>query len=188
MKKEDLLISPKWKEIQGYENLYLISIDGEIWSLCSNKIIKTYISKFGYERVVLTHNKKQKNFLVHRLVALAFIPNLNNYPAINHKDENKTNNNVKNLEWCTSKYNCNYGTRIKRISEKLKQSHKGKHFSRDTEFKKGYNAKMVRELTTNTVYSSMQEASTHTGVPAGNICMCCKGKLKQTRGLKWEYC
>ena len=74
----------------------------------------------GYLYVGLrNHIKTQKNFLIHRLVAQAFLPNPNNYPVINHKDENKLNNNVNNLEFCTQKYNLNYGNHYERISNKL---------------------------------------------------------------------
>lgn len=79
--------------------------------------IKQYLDKDGYCRVMLTTGLEKTKFIpVHRLVAKAFIPNPNNYPCINHKDEEKTNNNVENLEWCNVKYNNSYGTRMKRIS------------------------------------------------------------------------
>ena len=119
----------KWKDIPGYEGLYQVSNLGEIKSLNyrntgKEKIIKPRKNKGGYLRVVLCKNGKQKDFLVHRLVAVAFIPNHNNYNQVNHKDENPSNNNVNNLEWCTSKYNSNYGNRNKKLSE----SHKGKKY------------------------------------------------------------
>lgn len=118
-----------WKDIEGYEGLYQISNLGRVKSLekyvntaiknntkvkRKEQILKQY-NKNGYLQVTLTHNNKRKYFGVHRLVANAFIPNLNNYPQVNHKDENTLNNCVDNLEWCTAKYNCNYGTRNSRI-------------------------------------------------------------------------
>ena len=74
------------------------------------QMLKLY-DKQGYKEVVLTHNNKRHYFKVHRLVASAFIPNPNNLPQVNHKNENKLDNTVPNLEWCSSKYNCSYGNR-----------------------------------------------------------------------------
>ena len=189
--ENEALLTEKWKDIPNYEGLYKISNTGKVLSLSNyggKKFIrKTIIDKYGYERVVLVKNQKQKNCLVHRLVAQAFIPNPNNYPQVNHKDENKANNSLENLEWCTRKYNCNYGTRLQKLSEKLKVIRKGKHFSRNTEFKKGDNSKMVIDITTNKKYNSMREAYEDTGIPTGNICLCCFGKIKQTKGHIWRY-
>lgn len=112
-----------WKPINGYENIYLISSYGRVWNIKYNKIMKNQ-QKHGYLALTLTKDKKQKGYLIHRLVALHFIPNPNNYPQVNHMDENKQNNHVENLEWCTSQYNNNYGTRNKRISKKNKHKPK----------------------------------------------------------------
>ena len=106
------------KDINGYEGLYRIDDHGNVYSIKSNKQISYFIRNNGYKRVTLFKNGKSKNISIHRLVAIAFIPNPNDLPQVNHKDENKLNNNVDNLEWCSSKYNANYGTRIKRITEK----------------------------------------------------------------------
>lgn len=109
-------IIEEWKDVPNYEGLYQVSNLGRIKSLrdkngkAREKILKLKLSKFGYYQICLCKNGKQKWYFVHRLVALAFIPNPNNLPQINHIDENKTNNYVENLEWCTSKYNSNYGT------------------------------------------------------------------------------
>lgn len=92
----------------------------------------------GYKVVILYKDGKKKTYLVHRLVAIAFIPNPNNLPIINHKDENKTNNNVNNLEWCTYEYNNTYGTARKRASEKMRGENNpnyGKHHSEETKKK-----------------------------------------------------
>lgn len=122
-----------WKDIEGYEGLYQVSNMGNIkrvehedyrcrqgYRVFKERILKPYISTKGYKRVNLSKNNKKKEVPVHRLVAMAFIENPNNYPQINHKDENKFNNNVDNLEWCTCKYNNNYGTKSQRISATLK--------------------------------------------------------------------
>lgn len=109
-----------WKDIKNYERFYQISNLGNIKNY-RNKLLQPRINKSGYNRVILHKDKHGKEFLVHRLVAEAFIPNPNNLPCINHKDENKANNCVENLEWCTQKYNSNYGNiRIKQHNTRLK--------------------------------------------------------------------
>jgi hypothetical protein len=100
-----------WENIKGYEKLYQISTLGRVKSLQKNKIMKIRRNKkYNYCDVLLRKNKKNKRFYIHRLVAEIFIYNPKNYPIINHKDEDKTNNRVDNLEWCTYKYNSNYRT------------------------------------------------------------------------------
>ena len=100
-------------EIPGYEGLYYIEPNGEIYSqdriaygrFREGQKINPFVHKDGYYRVVLSKNGTPKTFLVHRLLALTYIPNPNNYPCINHIDCNKQNNNLNNLEWCTQMYN-----------------------------------------------------------------------------------
>ena len=123
-----------WKDIKGYEGLYQISNYGEVKSLekkagfstRKEKILKQHLDKDGYVKVYLCKNNKVKFLSVHRLIAEAFIPNPNNFPQINHKDENKQNNKIENLEWCTCKYNINYGTRTKRQKETIKNERSNK--------------------------------------------------------------
>lgn len=100
-----------WKNITDYEELYQISNLGNIKNTKRNKIKKKTINKDGYYVAKLSKNNIKKVFLVHRLVAKEFVKNKNNYNIVNHKDENKLNNRADNLEWCTVKYNNNYGTR-----------------------------------------------------------------------------
>lgn len=114
-----------WVDITGYEGLYQISNLGRVKSLekkagLSNrkeKILKQHLDKDGYVKVYLCKNSKVRFLSVHRLIAEAFIPNPNDLPQINHKDENKQNNKIENLEWCSCKYNINYGTRTIRSKE-----------------------------------------------------------------------
>ena len=125
-----------FKPIAGYEGLYEISNLGRVKSLPKfhhtryggyikkEKILENRLDSYGYQFVILCKNKIQKNFLVHRLVANTFLDNPNNYDSINHKDENKLNNSVENLEFCDRNYNNNYGTRNKRISDTLKNKNK----------------------------------------------------------------
>ena len=114
-----------WKEIKNYEGLYEVSTTGNVRNYNSKKILKGGLDKDWYIIIGLTKNKIRKTFKVHRLVAEAFIPNPNNHPVVNHKDQspNKkkgiiSNNVVDNLEWCTIKYNSNYGN-IKEIQREI---------------------------------------------------------------------
>ena len=104
-----------WKPVPEYEGLYEVSNSGQVRSVYRYKtILKPMISNAGYERVDLFKDRKRKQFSVHRLVALAFIENPEGKPFVNHKDENKLNNEASNLEWVTHSENCNYGTAIAR--------------------------------------------------------------------------
>lgn len=114
-----------WKDVVGYEGLYQVSNMGRVKSFCQSTkfhkqkefILKPSLINTGYEVVTLYSKEKRKKFQIHRLVATAFIPNPNNLPCVNHKDENKVNNCVSNLEWCTYQYNNNYGTARIRTAE-----------------------------------------------------------------------
>ena len=127
-----------WKDIAGYEGYYKVSNLGRIKSVerlityanskgvtrqfpVEERILTQRMDRNGYQRASLKKDKARKLFLVHRLVAQAFIENPNNWPLVNHKDENRCNNNVANLEWCTSKYNLNYGSARERMSQARKR-------------------------------------------------------------------
>ena len=114
----------KWKDIKEYEGLYQVSNLGNIKSLpratTKGKILVKNLDYDGYQKVTLSKLGVHKQFSVHKLVATAFIPNPNNFTEINHIDENKANNSVDNLEWCTSTYNIHYGTCISRRSYRRK--------------------------------------------------------------------
>ena len=116
-----------WKDVVGYESLYQVSNLGNVKSMkyaYINKIriLTFHYNKKGYRRVHLTKNKIDKYLSVHRLVAEAFIPNPNNYPQVNHKDGNKLNNSVDNLEWCTNEYNFQHALRFSLKNRKTCQS------------------------------------------------------------------
>lgn len=128
-----------WKDINGWEGLYQISNYGRVKSLSKylyngygyfwskEKIMKLTNNQDGYLRIHLRNNGKRKVYSVHRLVAEAFIPNPNNLPEVNHKDEDTSNSKVDNLEWCTSKYNSNYGNHCKNLSNSLKDYWQSKY-------------------------------------------------------------
>lgn len=158
------------KEIKNFEELYQVNELGQIWSIKNKKYLKQTLCKNGYLYVGLHKNKIRKNILVHRIVAEAFIPNPNNLPEVNHKDENPQNNSVNNLEWCDSRYNKNYGTSIQRRKEKL--SKKVYQYTLDGE--------LVRE------WISATEAGRN-GFSQSNINNCCLGKAKTYKGFRWSY-
>lgn len=160
-----------WKDINGYEGLYQISNLGKVKSIISNKILKGN-ENAEYIYVTLCKNGKQKIKKIHRLVAEAFIDNPNNYLYINHKDENKKNNIVNNLEWCTKAYNNNYGTRNERMS---KNKSKYKIIQKDKEGKIIKKWQNIWDLEHNTSYNKWV------------IRQCCKNKCKTVYGYKWEY-
>lgn len=132
-----------WKEIEGYSN-YKVSDKGRVKSLYKNgkeKLLKPSKNKNGYLRVTLTKDHKVKHIFIHRLVAQAFLENPDNLPQVNHKDENKENNCIENLEWCTASYNVKYSIddewrrkqsevqkgkkRSEETKRKVSESHKG---------------------------------------------------------------
>lgn len=160
-----------WKSVVGYEGLYEVSNLGRVKS--STRVLSQAKSKrTGYVSVCLSKNGKHKMYLVHRLVAIAFIPNEQEYPQINHKDENKANNRADNLEWCTAKYNNNYGTVKDRISKKNKIS----------------KCKPVVQLRNGTIiaYFPSSISAKHIADP-GHIGKCCNGIRKTAGGYQWAF-
>lgn len=134
--KAAMLMDKEWRDIKGYEGVYQVSDKGHVRAanrLDANglrregRMIELILSNSGYYVVTLTKNGKGKQFRVHRLVAEAFIPNPNKLSMINHKDENRTNNCVENLEWCDVTYNNNYGSRLNKVAMKLGKPIVGKN-------------------------------------------------------------
>ena len=174
-----------WKPIKGYEEQYEVSNKGAVRSLSrasmfgnhlmqiKEKILKPVILKNGYSAVSLSG----KRFYIHRLVASAFIENTNLEPCVNHKDENKSNNNVNNLEWCSYGYNNTFGSHQERRIKTLKQN---KKLSLNNA-----RCQKVVCLDTGLVFRNIAEASKKTG--ATNISKCCKGLIKKSGGYSWEY-
>ena len=180
----------EWRDIKGYEGKYQISNLGRVKSLNykhtkKEKILSNVPDTEGYLLVSLYKSGKKKPFRIHKLVAIHFIPNPNNLPEINHKDEDKTNNGVSNLEWCSIEYNLNYGTRNKRISEKLKgreftEEHK-KKISEKMKDSKNPKARKVQCITTGRKFGCIKEAGEYyklTSSQIKHISDCCRGKRK----------
>ena len=166
-----------WKDIPNYEGLYQISNYGRIKSLYNYKrngtnILKPRIKK-GYYCIGLRKKGKRKWIGIHRLVGQTFIPNPNNYPCINHKDENPLNNYVENLEWCTVKYNNCYGTRIERARNSIKTKRKVLKYDLKGNF--------IKE------YESISEAGRKNKILPSGIVSCCKGKYNNCGGYVWKY-
>ena len=161
------------KDIPGYEEKYAITEDGQVWSYYLNDFKKQRKNNRGYYYVNLKNQNGQKSIAVHRLVALTYIPNPNNYPEVNHKDENKTNNCVDNLEWCTHEYNIHYGTARERATKTQQQYN--------------VNQKAVLCIETGLVYHSTQEASRQTGVNNTGISKVCNGRRLTAGGYHWKF-
>lgn len=168
-----------WKPIKGYEGLYEVSNLGNVrscpriytdsrgWVYHKKGQTLKYLLRNHYNSVALCKNNKSAQKTVHRLVATAFIPNPNNLPQINHKDENKLNNHVDNLEWCTAEYNNNYGTgNIRRAISK---------------------GKRVRCIETGEEFFSIGEAGRRLKIQGGNIWKVIIGERNKAGGLHFEY-
>lgn len=173
----------EWRDVVGYEGLYQVSNMGRVraYPLKESdnwRIIKSFCAYKNYQRVNLVDiNRVSKQHSVHRLVGFAFIPNPNNYPYINHKDENPLNNKVENLEWCTPKYNANYGTALKRLSEISRNCPK--------------RSKRVGQYDENWLlikaYPSTQEAHRQTGIYRSGICKAANNSKYSAGGFKWKF-
>lgn len=171
----------EWRDVVGYDDMYKgmyqVSNMGRVRSLdridsigrhVKGRIISLRLNNYGYMRAILMKNGKQYTRTVHRLVALAFIDNPDNKRDVNHKDEDKTNNNVDNLEWMTQKENINYGTRNERASKPIK---------------------VIYQDNTYEIWESASVFSQEYGncVKQGNIVAVLKGRRKTHGGLRFEY-
>lgn len=182
----------EWKPVPDYEGMYEVSNYGRVYSILrfvdngrgslrktGGRVLRIAVAKHGYSIVQVNRDSIPQTVRVHIVVAKAFIPNPNNYPMINHKDEVKTNNVFSNLEWCDAKYNNNYGTIRLRNSLKQKNNINSSRpvlqYTRDNQF--------VKE------YPSAAEASRQTGLRQANICGVCRRvkNMFTIGGYKWKY-
>lgn len=161
------------KEIKDFPG-YWIYDDGRVWSEKTNKFLSPSTNPRGYLHLGLTNKNKQRITKdIHRLVAEAFIPNPNNLPQVNHKDENKQNNNINNLEWCSNKYNINYGTRTEK--QKLSYPKKQKCAAYDKE------GNLIN------IYESIREATRQLECKtSSHISECLNGTRKTAYGYIWK--
>ena len=183
----------QWKDIKGYKGYYQVSNLGRIKSLSrmicrpkngkwltKDKILKQY-TRNGYKTIILLKNKIRKDFLVHRLVGLAFIPNIENKPEINHKDGIKHNNNIENLEWVTKSENHLHAFRfLNRKPTKYWLGKKGFRHHSSKPIVQSFNGTIVK------IWDSMSDAHRN-GYNAGHICDCCKNNRPHHRGYNWNY-
>lgn len=180
-----------WRSVVGYENLYEVSSNGDIRSLYRyKKTLKHSISKNGYHTVELFKDGKGKRLLVHRLVAEAFIPNLDMFPQVNHIDENKNNNSVSNLEWCTAKYNMNYGNGAKLRHSKHDYSNPA--YAQTARINGKKTCRAVSQFSKDGIliktFESGKEAHRQTGINHAHILECCASKkYKTVGGFVWKH-
>ena len=146
------------RDIKGYEGLYAITSCGKVWSYRSQKFLSQRLRKDGYYDVKLSNKGQEERLLIHRLIAEAYIPNPIGLPVVNHKDENKSNNRINNLEWATYQYNSEYS-----LSKKI------------------YCVELDK------MFDGITIASNELKISKGDICWACKGKRKTAGGYHWRY-
>lgn len=178
-----------WKDIDGFENAYQVSNYGRIKSIgryvnhisgkrfVKERILKPRVGTSGYYQYPLNLSGRAKTILIHREVAKAFLPNPNNLPQVNHKDENKLNNYFENLEWCDGMYNENYGTKKKREIETQQKTHPHNKAV----------VQMTKDGKVMASFISIRWASRELGIPHPNISECVNGKRKTAGGYVWRF-
>lgn len=173
-----------WKDIPGYEGLYQVSNYGKVVSLNYNhtgtkREIVLRVDRQGYLCVNLHKRGTTNTRKAHRLVAEAFIPNPLNHPQVNHRDENKQNNFVGNLEWCDASYNNRYGTRPRRVLDAHKLN--GGCKAERPVLQIGLSGDIIGE------YVSISAAARHIGVARESLRDCVLGRQKTCKGYLWIY-
>ena len=182
-----------WKDIVGYEGLYQVSNYGRVKHLnaivttCSGtkttkeRVLTPHIQNSGYLMVDLYKDNKRKNMLVHRLVAMAFVPNPNCLKVVNHKDSTRTNCHAENLEWCTMSYNHKYSYDNNNRRQYMNWKSGKDNANSKPVFANDKNGKFVFR------FDSIAEAERKTGILNNGIVQCLKGRSKTAGGYIWHY-
>lgn len=182
MTKEEA-IKLGYRDIGGYEGHYMVDTKGNVFSLKRKKIMTPCKSNNGYMQVHLSIDGVMKSHKIHRLVAKTFIPNPYNLPQVNHKDEDKTNNCVENLEWCTQSYNMNYNDGQKRRAssrdyEEISKKRSEVQSKEVTQY--DFDGRIVA------IWRNAYVAEEH-GYNRTMINQCCLGNKKSHKGYVWKY-
>ena len=172
------IVKEEWRPVDGYSGMYEVSNLGNVRSVTrvvgNGRLIKgqqiRQFERAGYLSARLSKNHHGKFYLVHRIVARAFVPNPHNLPIINHKDENKLNNRADNLEWCTHSYNIQYGGCIEKIARS-----------------NGSSVVQILKNGERVLWNSMKEAERRTGVRHQDISRACRGIRESAGGFIWKY-
>lgn len=160
-------MTEEWRPVVGFEGYYLISNTGKVYSLWNNRLRKPVLNHaIGYYSVVLCGNGIKKQLYVHRLVAEAFCEKPDGYTCVNHKDENKQNNNADNLEWCTFAYNNSYNGKMDKCCKPIVQMKDGKFIK---------------------VWRSARDAEKHFNTNYKNISAVCRGLRPRAGGYEWRF-
>lgn len=175
-----------WKDIKGFEGIYQVSNLGNVKSLNyrntkEEKMLTPKKNNSGYLWLELTNNKKKSCLLIHRIVALEFIPNLNNLPIVNHKDENPMNNCVDNLEWCTALQNVRYSIDLHPERTRGRKGTRRPHKYTQNVIQKTLDGKIVKE------YDCTADVAIDNKFNQWSIIQCCTGKRNTAYGYKWEF-
>lgn len=195
-----------WKDVVGYEGFYMVSNLGRIATLshtvsftsvyngvevqktfhAKQCLRKLHIGKHGYVECTLRDSKRTRLYKVHRIVAEAFIPNPKKLTSVNHKDENKTNNSVSNLEWCTCSYNSNYGTRNERIKSSISNAHKRGLYNNAYQT----SCKPIVGISLNDktiVFFEKSAQLKERGFERHLVSLCCRNLKESYKGYKWMF-
>lgn len=166
-----------WKPVVGFEGLYEVSNYGNLKGLKRGKNLKSWVHRCGYVTCKLHKNGKWKCFSVHRLEAIAFIPNPENKPQVNHKDTNKANNYIDNLEWCNNSENQLHAS----ANGKAFRLTGSKHHASRAVLQYSISGEFIKE------YATITQASMESKISQASIFLCCSGKTKRPYTYVWKY-
>lgn len=198
MDQQTDVVNKIWRPIAGFENAYVISDHGDIFSIRSNRLLSPIRQKSGYLRVNLSVNGVRSEYPVHRLVALTFISNPQSKPTVNHINEIKADNRVENLEWATNAEQNIHGTRRVRASANTDWAARSAKMDYTAiALKHNYNEinkaqmKPVLQFTEDGFFIARHEglsaAARNVKASPGQLCECLKGRRKSCGGFKWKY-